>query len=106
MCELFGLSSNRPVLPGELLRRFRERGGNTADNPDGWGLATLDDGAFRLWIAFEPGELRVYRAGRRIARFITHPRAMAPAPDGDLPRTNTIVSDNGRPTPRKNGASP
>jgi glutamine amidotransferase len=284
MCELFGLSSNRPVLPGELLRRFRKRGGNTADNPDGWGLAVLEDGAFRLikepqpavrsarflelstqvhaplilghvrkanpptakilenthpfrrtccgrewvfahngiipdtialggpgiasvcalsgvtdsehafcvvlnyiaaafsssetaedhgwfdalaraaemlashgrfnflmsdgvhliayghdrlhsltdsraalrldaaaetaviatepltegpgWIAFEPGELRVYRAGRRIARFITHPRAMAPAPDGDLPRTNTIVSDTARPTPLTNGALP
>ncbi|MCR4331584.1 MAG: class II glutamine amidotransferase, partial [Sulfuricaulis sp.] len=48
MCELFGLSSNRPVPPGELLRRFGERGGNTADNPDGWGLAVLEDGAFRL----------------------------------------------------------
>jgi glutamine amidotransferase len=58
------------------------------------------------WIAFEPGELRVYRAGRRIARFITHPRAMAPAPDGDLPRTNTIVSDTARPTPLMNGALP
>jgi glutamine amidotransferase len=284
MCELFGLSSNRPVLPGELLRRFRERGGNTADNPDGWGLAVLEDGAFRLikepqpavrstrflefstqvhaplilghvrkanpptakilenthpfrriccgrewifahngiipdtialggpgtasvcalsgvtdsehafcvvldyiatafsssetaedhgwfdalaraaemlashgrfnflmsdgvhliayghdrlhsladsraglrldaatetaviatepltegsdWFAFEPGELRVYRAGRQIARFITHPRAMAPVPDGDLSRTNTIVSDTARPTPLKSGASP
>ena len=284
MCELFGLSSNRPVPPGELLRRFRERGGNTADNPDGWGLAVLEDGAFRLikepqpamrsarflelstqvhaplilghvrkanpptaktldnthpfrrsccgrewvfahngiipdttaldgtgvaslcalsgvtdsehafcvvldyiaaafsssetvedhgwfdalaraaemlashgrfnflmsdgvhliayghdrlhsladsraalrldaatetaviatepltegsdWLAFEPGELRVYRAGRQIARFITHPRAMAPVPDGDLPRTNTIVSDTARPTPLTNGALP
>jgi predicted glutamine amidotransferase len=281
MCELFGLSSNRPVLPGELLRRFRERGGNTADNPDGWGLAVLEDGAFRLikepqpavrsarflelstqvhaplilghvrkanpptakilenthpfrrsccgrewifahnglipdtialgspgvaspcalsgvtdsehafcvvldyiaaafsssetvedhgwfyalaraaemlashgrfnflmsdgvhliayghdrlhsladsraalrldaatetaviateplteglgWIAFEPGELRVYRAGRRIARFITHPRAMAPAPDADLPRIKSIVSDTGRPALLNNG---
>lgn len=284
MCELFGLSSNQPVPPGELLRRFRERGGNTADNPDGWGLAVLEDGAFRLikepqpavrsarflelstqvhaplilghvrkanpptakilenthpfrraccgrewvfahngiipdttalggsgiaslctlsgvtdsehafcvvldyiaaafsssetvenhgwfdalaraaemlashgrfnflmsdgvhliayghdrlhsladsraalrldaatetaviatepltegpgWIAFEPGELRVYRAGRRIARFITHPRAMAPAPDADLPRTNSIVSETARPALLENGGSP
>jgi len=35
MCELFGLSSNRPVPPGELLCRFGARGGDTADNPDG-----------------------------------------------------------------------
>jgi glutamine amidotransferase len=58
------------------------------------------------WLAFEPGELRVYRAGRQIAHFITHPRATAPAPDGDLPRTKTIVPDTARPTPLKSGASP
>lgn len=282
MCELFGLSSNQPVSPGELLCRFGGRGGDTADNPDGWGLATLEDGAFRLakepvaaahsarfrqlcrqtrsslilghvrkanpptarvlanthpfrrvccgrewvfahngiipdtaafddartvplcgstgdtdsehafcvvldriaaafsasdaaqdrgwldvlahaaetlashgrfnflmsdgvhliayghdrlhgladaraafqldaavetaviatepltegpgWRAFEPGELRVYRAGRQIARFITHPRVMVRA--GDLPRTESIVSDSGQPALLKNGASP
>lgn len=284
MCELFGLSSDRPVQPGELLGRFGARGGDTADNPDGWGLVTLEGGAFRLvkeplpaahsarfrevcvqtrsslmlghvrkanpptahvlanthpfrrnccgrewvfahngiipdsialggpgvaslcalsgdtdsehafcvvldriaaafaaprapqspgwfdalaraaealashgrfnflmsdgihliayghdrlhsldetraafrldagskiaviatepltgdpgWLAFEPGELRVYRAGRQIAHFITHPRATAPAPDGDLPRTRTIVPDTGRLAPPKNGTSP
>ncbi|MHB8668008.1 MAG: class II glutamine amidotransferase [Burkholderiales bacterium] len=282
MCELFGLSSNRPVSPGELLCRFGGRGGGTADNPDGWGLASLEHGAFQLtkeplpaahsarfmelcrqthsslilghvrkanpptarvlanthpfrraccgrewmfahngiipdsaalndsrtaplcapagntdsehafcvvldriaaafaasdaaqnrgwldvlahaaetlashgrfnflmsdgvhliayghdrlhgladaraalrldgaaetaviatepltadpgWRAFEPGELRIYRSGRQIARFITHPHAMSPA--GDLPRTESIVSDSGRSAPLKNGASP
>jgi len=280
MCELFGLSSDLPVPPGELLCRFGARGGDTADNPDGWGLATVEDGAFRLtkepiaaassahfqqlcgqthsslilghvreanpptarvlanthpfrrsccgrewvfahngiipdtialggpgiaslcalsgdtdsehafcvvldyiaaafsssetaedhgwfdalaraaemlashgrfnflmsdgvhliayghdrlhsladsraalrldaatetaviatepltegpgWIAFEPGELRVYRAGRQIARFITHPRATAPSPDADMPSIKSIVSDNGRPALLKN----
>jgi glutamine amidotransferase len=284
MCELFGLNSDRPVQPEELLCRFGARGGDTADNPDGWGLATLEGGAFRLvkeplpaahsprfkelcrqtrsslilghvrkanpptarvlanthpfrraccgrewvfahngilsgtatlndtgavslctpsgdtdsehafcmvldriaavfsatgaatnrdwldtlagvaetlashgrfnflmsdgihliayghdrlhslaetrigfrldagseiaviatepltedpgWLAFEPGELRVYRAGRQIAHFITHPRATAPAPDGDLPRTEAIVPDTGRHAPLKSGASP
>jgi glutamine amidotransferase len=284
MCELFGLNSDRPVQPEELLCRFGARGGDTADNPDGWGLATLEGGAFLLvkeplpaaysprfqelcrqtrsslilghvrkanpptarvlanthpfrrsccgrewvfahngilsdtfalagmgaaslcsasgdtdsehafcvvldriasvfsatgaatdrdwldtlagvaetlashgrfnflmsdgihliayghdrlhslaesragfqpdagseiaiiatepltedpgWLAFEPGELRVYRAGRQIAHFITHPRATAPAPDGDQPRTKTIAPDSGRHAPRKNGASP
>jgi predicted glutamine amidotransferase len=48
MCELFGLSSNRPVLPVELLCRFGARGGDTADNPDGWGLAVLEGNAFHL----------------------------------------------------------
>jgi hypothetical protein len=59
MCELFGLSSNRPVPPGELLYRFGARGVDTAGNHD-----------------------------------------------NDLPRTKSIVSDTGRPTPLKNGASP
>jgi hypothetical protein len=52
MCELFGLSSSRPVSLRGLLCRFRERGGDVADNPDGWGLATLQDGVFS--IAKEP----------------------------------------------------
>lgn len=48
MCELFGLSSSRPVQAGSLLCRFGVRGGEAAYNPDGWGLAVLDDSAFRL----------------------------------------------------------
>ncbi len=48
MCELFGLSSDRPVQPEDLLCRFGARGGGVADNPDGWGLAAFEDGAFRL----------------------------------------------------------
>lgn len=52
MCELFGLSSDRPVSPRKLLRRFGARGGGDADNPDGWGVATLHDGGFN--IAKEP----------------------------------------------------
>ena len=284
MCELFGLSSNQPVQPGELLCRFGARGGDTADNPDGWGLATHEDGVFRLtkepisaarsvryrqlcgqtrsalilghvrkanpptarvlanthpfrrvccgrewafahngvipdttalggpgaaslcalsgdtdsehafcvvldniaaafssseaaqghgwfdvlaraaemlashgrfnflmsdgmhliayghdrlhnladaravvqlnpaaemaviatepltedpgWRAFAPGELRVYRAGRQIAQFITHPRAVAPAFDTEQSRTQRIVSASGRPAAPKNGVSP
>lgn len=48
MCELLGLSSDRPVQPQELLCRFAARGGGDADNPDGWGLAAHVDGAFTL----------------------------------------------------------
>ncbi|GMQ92343.1 MAG: class II glutamine amidotransferase [Gammaproteobacteria bacterium] len=48
MCELFGISSNRPVELAESLVRFGKRGGEAADNPDGWGLAWLDDGHFSL----------------------------------------------------------
>ena len=40
MCELFGFSASRPQAGRALpLAEFRGRGGLTADNPDGWGLA-------------------------------------------------------------------
>lgn len=48
MCELLGISSSRPIRPQALLRAFQKRGGGTADNPDGWGLAFLDEGRFTL----------------------------------------------------------
>ncbi len=49
MCELFGLSSSRPVVGETLpLAAFRERGGGSADNPDGWGIAWREAGRIRL----------------------------------------------------------
>lgn len=49
MCELFGLSASRP-MPGRALplAEFGARGGALADNPDGWGVAWREAGAFRL----------------------------------------------------------
>lgn len=48
MCELFGWSSSAPVRPERYLRAFRARGGETADHTDGWGLAYVVGGAFRV----------------------------------------------------------
>jgi glutamine amidotransferase len=48
MCELLGLTSGRPVRPSAALAAFRSRGGQDADNADGWGIAYLADGVFRL----------------------------------------------------------
>lgn len=48
MCELCGLGSDQRVQPGELLCRFGARGGDTADNPDGWGVAEREDDSFLL----------------------------------------------------------
>jgi len=48
MCELFGMSSARAARPRAALSAFRLRGGQTADNPDGWGLAHLKKGKFQL----------------------------------------------------------
>ncbi|MDA8363109.1 MAG: class II glutamine amidotransferase [Gammaproteobacteria bacterium] len=41
------------------------------------------------WSAFEPGELRVYRAGRRIAHFITRPLHLEPGA-GAAPSAQTV----------------
>ncbi len=54
MCELFGMTSNWPVEAVASLTLFAKRGGETGDNPDGWGLAYRDDGVLRLHKAPEP----------------------------------------------------
>jgi predicted glutamine amidotransferase len=48
MCELFGVSSGHPVDASRELCEFRLRGGQTADNPDGWGLAWWENGTLHL----------------------------------------------------------
>jgi len=48
VCELLGISSNRPAAWGDPLTLFRKRGGKTADNPDGWGLAFREADAWQL----------------------------------------------------------
>lgn len=54
MCELFGLSADRLTDLATSLAVFRPRGGETADNPDGWGLAFREHGAFVLHKQPEP----------------------------------------------------
>ncbi|MBK6742900.1 MAG: class II glutamine amidotransferase [Hydrogenophilales bacterium] len=49
MCELYGLSSSRPLAGREMpLGEFRARGGARADNPDGWGIAWRGASGFQL----------------------------------------------------------
>lgn len=49
MCELFGLSARRPLTGRELpLAEFRRRGGEAADNPDGWGIAWCGEAGWQL----------------------------------------------------------
>lgn len=48
MCELLGISSAHPMREQDLLHAFRHRGGDTADNPDGWGIAFLRDDRFTV----------------------------------------------------------
>ena len=49
MCELFGLSASQPSAGSALpLTEFRARGGATADNSDGWGIAWRHEGILQL----------------------------------------------------------
>lgn len=66
MCELFGLSANRRIAGSALpLGEFQARGGATADNPDGWGIAWRDDMTLRLEREPLPGH-----SSERFARVI------------------------------------
>lgn len=49
MCELFGMSSDQPVELVASLTQFGKRGGDTADNPDGWGLAYLENKTWQIY---------------------------------------------------------
>ncbi len=44
MCELFGASASKAGDYSGWLIPFRARGGGTADNPDGWGIASWKNG--------------------------------------------------------------
>lgn len=83
MCELFGLSASQriagPVLP---LIEVQARGGATADNPDGWGVAWRDNsdivateplGNAEGWTPFEAADLRTHGADLPVGRIPTHP---------------------------------
>lgn len=55
MCELFGASASLSRDYAHWLTTFRARGGATADNPDGWGLAWWRDGTASIEKAPEAG---------------------------------------------------
>ena len=49
MCELFGLSSTHALAACDMpLPEFRLRGGASANNPDGWGIAWRQGNALQL----------------------------------------------------------
>ncbi len=48
MCELFAVSSDRPVVIQMTLREFQRHGGETANNSDGWGIAFYEDNDARI----------------------------------------------------------
>lgn len=57
MCELFGYSGAREQVLEPWLTPFRLRGGDTGDNPDGWGVASWNERGVRLVKSPEPGHI-------------------------------------------------
>ncbi len=55
MCELFGYSGQHDRDLARWLLPFRQRGGGTGDNPDGWGVAAWNQDGARLVKSPEPG---------------------------------------------------
>jgi len=89
MCELFGASSSGPRDFSPWLMPFRERGGGSGDNPDGWGLATWDGKGLAIVKQPEPGcrsaEFARLAAMTRARLLIGHVRrAMHPPVPGML----------------------
>lgn len=71
MCELFGLCASRRIAGSALpLTELRARGGATADNPDGWGVAWRDEGVLQLEREPLPGH-----ASQRFAQVIASLRS-------------------------------
>lgn len=54
MCELFGVSASEARGFTPWLLPFRARGGGTADNPDGWGIASWGNDQARIDKSPEP----------------------------------------------------
>lgn len=55
MCELFGYSGYQEQALASWLEPFRARGGRTADNPDGWGVASWQGENVDIVKSPEPG---------------------------------------------------
>jgi glutamine amidotransferase len=90
MCELLGISSSRPTDVQAVLHAFQKRGGETADNPDGWGIAFLRDGRFMLHKEPQPAA-RSHRFVEDAASVHTD-LLVAHVRKARLPRVNTLAN--------------
>lgn len=96
MCELFGLSASQRIAGSALpLIEFRARGGATADNPDGWGVAWRDEGILQLAREPLPGHTSERFAGviasLRSDLVIAHVRKARWPPVNTLGNTHPFV---------------
>lgn len=90
MCELLGISSSRPKKTQALLHAFLRRGGEDADNPDGWGLAFLHDDRFTLHK--EPLPAAHSQRLMELADSVQTELLIAHVRKARLPRVNTLAN--------------
>lgn len=98
MCELFGLSRRHPdSLLHTPLDDFRLRGGVSADNPDGWGIAWREQDGFQVSKAPEAGGRSPTFAGLidqiRTGLLIAHVRKANSPPINTLNNTHPFLHD-------------
>jgi glutamine amidotransferase len=75
---------------GPLLRRFADRGGKAADNPDGWGLAYAGNTGLILDKAPEPATESPRFA--RLAETVSSPLAVAHVRKANPPTERTVAN--------------
>jgi glutamine amidotransferase len=97
MCELFGMSSALPVRAVTPLRELGRHGGETADNPDGWGIARLQDERLVIDKAPEPAaqSSRFARLADsvRSTLIVAHVRKANPPTDRNEANTHPFLRD-------------
>jgi glutamine amidotransferase len=90
MCELLGISRGYRDAATELMQRFQRRGGDIADNPDGWGIAYLDSGTFALHK--EPQSAARSRHYEELAGEIRTDLLIAHVRKANYPPVNTLAN--------------
>jgi len=64
MCQLLGMNSNKTAAINFSFTGFAERGGNTADHIDGWGIAFYENAGCRVFLDDQPA------SDSHLARFV------------------------------------
>ncbi len=90
MCELLGMSTSAPSTHVDTMRAFGLRGGQTADNSDGWGVAYWEKGSFRLSKAPEPAASSALF--ERLCVTVRSSLIVAHVRKANYPRVNTLTN--------------
>lgn len=95
MCELLGMSSTQPVALATMLSAFARRGGEAADNPDGWGIyyRRLDESALEKAPEAGASSPRLAQLARSLQAemFIAHVRKANPPTALTLENTHPFM---------------